>query len=185
MFPEVQRSDTDTPHINITHKQRGVCFFPFVFNFRRPWVITSLQKAKDLYTGTTWVAAGLLSTYCPVTHETAQRGFLALKGRRVQHIAHKPHPQRFSTRVSVLRTLQLRLELGRTFSLHTWGEQPWLAVVATWIRAAEVHPVTNSWDSYFRNRCWGMQNPPHKSSLQPFSYQPALSACSTAHRSRR
>lgn len=87
--------------------------------------------------------------------------------------------------MSVLRTLQLRLELGRTFSLHTWGEQPWLAVVTTWIRAAEVHPVTNSWDSYFRNHCWGMQNPPHKSSLQPFSYQPALSACSTAHRSQR
>lgn len=148
-------------------------------------MITSLQKAKDLYTGTTWVAAGLVSTHRPVTHETAQWGFLALKGRGVQHIAHKPHPQRFSTRVSVLRTLQLRLELGCTFSLHTWGEPPWLAVVTTWIRAEEVHPVTNSLDSYFRNHCCGMQNPPHKSSLQPFPYQPVLSACTTAHRSRR
>lgn len=68
-----------------------VCLF--VFEFRRPQSITSLQKAKDVYTGTTWVAARLFSTYCPVTHETAQRGFLALKGKKVQLMAHGPHAQ--------------------------------------------------------------------------------------------
>lgn len=67
-------------------------------------MIISLQKAKDVYTGTAWMAAGLFSTYRPVTHETAQRGFLALKGKRVRLIAHGPHAQRFSARVSVPRT---------------------------------------------------------------------------------
>lgn len=56
-------------------------------------MITSLRKTRDVYTSTTWVVTGLFSTYHPVTPETARRGFLALKGKRVRLIAHGPYPQ--------------------------------------------------------------------------------------------
>lgn len=78
------------------------------------------QAARDVYTGTKWAAAGLLSTYHPVTHRTAQRGFLAPKGKRVQLM---DHIHKDSARVSVPRTSGWLLELACTFSLHTWGKE--------------------------------------------------------------
>lgn len=53
--------------------------------------------------------------------QNSSEGISCSKGQ--ESIAHGPHPQRFSARVSVPGISGWLLELACTFSLHTWGKE--------------------------------------------------------------
>lgn len=149
-------------------------------------MITSPQRAKDVYTGTTWVVAGLFSTYYPCHSQNSSEGISCSKGQES-----KTH-RSWTTSTEILCEGVSPWDIGviagvrlHVFPPHVGrGATARLAVVTTWIRV-EVHHMTNSSGSYFRNHCCGMKNPLHKSSSQPFSCQPVLSARGTALRSKR